>query len=115
MNYISVSLIDKSQILIFYQSLATQATSHNVFIRPHAKVTVHKGVIPVRMIPESQNAMAMSLYMKFCQNGTISPAYTDALNLFATTADGFEFLQLLLQHSHSLLLIEAIATIDIPK
>ena len=38
--------------------------------------------------------------MKFYQSGTTSPSYTDALNL-ATMTDGFQFLQLLLQQSHS--------------
>ena len=80
----------------FYQNLATQTTSHDVFVRPYSEITVQKGVIPDGMLPESQNTMASALYTKFCQAVTISPSYTDALNLLATTTDGFEFLWLLL-------------------
>ena len=96
LKYVSIHLIDKSQILNFYQNLATQATGHNVFIRPHADITIDKGVMPYGMLPESQTVTATALYTKFCQFGTISPSYTDALNLLATTTDGFQFLQLLL-------------------
>ena len=39
----------------------------------------------------------------------------DAHNILATTTNGFEFLQLVLQQSHPLLAIKNIATIDIPK
>ena len=53
LKYVSIHLIDKSQILNFYQNLATQATSHNVFICPYADITVQKGIIPDGMLPES--------------------------------------------------------------
>jgi len=79
LKHISIHLIDKSQILSFYQDLATQATGHNVFIWPHFDITVQKGVIPDIMLPESQNATATAtatatitaLYTKFFQAGTI--------------------------------------------
>ena len=97
LKYVSVHLIDKSQILNFYQNFAAQATRHNVFNRPHADITVDKGVIPDGMLPEFRTTTATALYTKFCQSGTISSSYTDALNLFAITINGFEFLQILLQ------------------
>ena len=115
LKYASINLIDKSHILNFYQNLATQATDHNIFIRPHADITVQKGVVPDGMLPESQTATATALYIKFYQAGTIYPSYTEALNLLAATTDGFLFLDLLLQQSHPLLLIKSIATIDILK
>ena len=87
LKYLSVSLTYKSQTLKFYQNLAAQATIHNVFIQPHAEITVHKGVIPDGMLLESQSITATALYIKLCHNGTISPLYTDVLNLLATTTD----------------------------
>ena len=51
LKYVSIHLIDKSQLLNFYQNLAIQTTGHKILIFPHADILVDKGVIPDDMIP----------------------------------------------------------------
>ena len=67
------------------------------------------------MLLESQTATATSLYTKIFQASTISPSFTNAINLLATTPDRFQFLQLFLQQLHLLLSIKSIVMVDIPK
>ena len=115
LKYVNVSLLDKGQILNFYDNIVTQATGYNIFLRPSDEITPTEGVVPYGMSPECEKMTATALYSKFCQKDTIATTYTDAHNMLATTTNGFEFLQLLIQQVHPLLAIKNIATVDIPK
>lgn len=86
---------------------------YNVFLRPSKEIISTNGAIPNDISRESIDITATALYSKFCRNDTIDKAYVDAANLLATTIDGFEFLRLLLQHTHALLSVKNIATIAI--
>ena len=58
---------------------------------------------------------ATALHSKLSMKGTIDLAYKDAHNILATTTDGYEVLQLLMNQVHPLLAVKDIATVDIPK
>ena len=71
-------MIDKSQILNFYDKIVTQASGYNFFVRPSDELTPSDGVIPDSMIPDCEIATATALHSKFSQTDTISTRYTDA-------------------------------------
>ena len=58
---------------------------------------------------------ATAIYAKLSQDDSIVIEYMDAHNILATTTNGFEFIQLLLQQVHPLLAIKNIAMINISK
>ena len=115
LKYCNVSLRDKSQILNFYDNLVTQATGYNIFLRPSIEITPLDGVVPDFISYDCERMTATALYSKLSQNDTIAIDYADAHNMLATTTNGYEFLQLIIQQVHPLLAIKNIATIDIPK
>ena len=73
------------------------------------------GVVPDGMDSKCTLMTATALHSKLSMKGTIDLAYTDAHNILATTTDGYEVLQLLMNQFHPLLAIKNIATVDIPK
>ena len=95
--------------------MVIQAAGFNIFLRPSDEITKVNGVIPDYMDPDTESATATALYTKFRQTDTIAKEYSAAHNLLSTPTSGFEFLQLLMHQTHTLLAIKNIATVDIPK
>ena len=67
------------------------------------------------MDPDFVSTMGTALHSKMIQVDTIDEKYKDAHNLLQTTADGYVFLQLLIQQVHPLLAIKIVSTMDIPR
>ena len=115
LKYVHLSLLDKAHILSFYDLLLTQAIGHNIFLRPANEITRTKGVVPDGLNATCTQLTATALHSKLSATGTINAAYIDAHNLLASTTDGYEVLQLLMNQVHPLLVVKNIATVDIPK
>jgi len=115
LKYVHLSLLDKAHILSFYDLLLTQAIGHNIFLRPASEITRSEGVVPDGLDATCTQLTATALHSKLSATGTINMAYVDAHNLLASTTDGYEVLQLLLNQVHPLLVVKNIATVDIPK
>ena len=115
LKYVHLSLLDKAHILSFYDLLFTQAIGHNIFLRPAKEIAPSRGVIPDGLDATCTQLTATALHSKLSATGTIHVSYTDAHNLLASTTDGYEVLQLLMNQVHPLLVVKNIATVDIPK
>ena len=115
LKYCDITLLDKSNILHFYDNLLIQAKGYKIFLRPSEEITPTEGVIPDGLSTECKNITATALHSKLSQANSIAASYVDAKNLLATTTDGYEFLQLLMNQQHPLLVVKNIATVDIPK
>ena len=115
LKYVHLSLLDKEHFLQFYELLLTQATGYTVFLRPSDDITSTNTVVPDGMDPKSTQVSATTLHSKLSMKGTIADTYTDAHNLLATTTDGYEVLQFLMNQCHPSLAVKNIATVDIPK
>ena len=115
LKYVHLSLLDKAHILSFYDLILTQAIGHNIFLRPADEITPTHGVIPDGLDATCTQLTATALHSKLSATGTIHVSYTDAHNVLASTTDGYEVLQLLMNQAHPLLVVKNIATVDIPK
>ena len=115
LKYCDVNLLDKSNIIHFYDNLLIQAKGYHIFLRPSDEITSTDGVIPDGLSKQCRDMTATALHSKLSQSKSIAESYVDAKNLLATTTDGYEFLQLLMNQQHPLLVVKNIATVDIPK
>ena len=115
LKYVHLSLLDKAHILRFYDLLLIQAIGHNIFLRLASAITRSEGVVPDGLDATCTQLAATALHFKLSATGTINAAYVDSHNLFASTIDGYEVLQLLMNQVHPLLVVKNIATVDIPK
>ena len=115
LKYVHLSLPDKAHILSFYDLFLTQAIGHNIFLCLAKEITPSRGVIPDGLDDTCTQLTATALHSKLSATGKIHVSYTDAHNLLASTTDGYEVLQLLMNQVHPPLVIKNIATVDIPK
>ena len=115
LKYVNAVLLNKSQFGFFYDNLVTQVTRYNIFLGPLLEITPIDGVVPDFMSANCKSITVTILYSKICQKDTIADSYMDAHNLLMMTTNGYDFLQLLHQHTHPLLAVKNIATADIPK
>ena len=115
LKYCNVKLIDKSQILKFYDDIVTQESGYNVFDRPSDELSLSYGIEPDSMTHNCKSEIAIALQWKCSQTDIIATSYADAYNILATTTNGYVFLQLLVNQVHPLLEVKNISTIDIPK
>lgn len=79
-KYVDITITDKSQSLVFYDTLTIQAAPYNNFIHPFDKTTCTNGVPLDNMLPEAEIATSRVLYSKLCQKDTIYEKYTAARN-----------------------------------
>mgnify|MGYP003324218602 CR=1 FL=1 len=99
----------------FYQNLQTQGLWYNVYLHNDSEIKKDHGVIPYGLSHETEQIISTTIYSKCMQDNIVDESFTEAINLPATTRNGYQFLQLLLQLIHPILTINSIAMMDIPK
>ena len=115
LKYVYVKLQDRIGIMQFYRNLQSQGLRYNIYLRKDNEIDKDHGVIPDGLTHETEEIISTAIYSKCMQDKIIDESFTEAINLRATTRNGFQFLQLLLQLTHPKLTITSVATIDIPK
>ena len=78
LKYVHVALEDKIGILNFYDNLCTQGIHYKVFLCLSDKINNINGVKYTYTDREARSTIAITLYSKCNQIGTINDSYTDA-------------------------------------